>query len=310
MGDVGGLGVAEQACGDGRIDPHRRLALGHVRLALREAAARGAGLAVAADQVDVEADGGLGGRGGQLRPPLHVEPRAAERVDDRRERRAHLAPARQAAQADAVPVLRWPVQRPGIGGDLVPGGMQGHRQVRLAEQPLVVEGHRALAVERQGVHVALVREALFHLGEQVAEVVGFGSRRAHLGHVGLQVDEPAILGPDRHLVGAHGGQVKLPATGGHIRGDLLAQRVLRQGDVFDPDAVLLLKGRGEVLHVHHVRVVHGGDGERGGCVRRCLRPCGLSRCRDRDKCGEEWASDDQSVSMLHEMYSLFRVWFG
>src|SRR6059058_102828 len=77
------LRVGQLACGDSGIDPHRRSTLGHRGLAFGEAAARRAGIAVLADEIDVELDGLRGCRRSQLWLPFQVEPLAAEGVDHR-----------------------------------------------------------------------------------------------------------------------------------------------------------------------------------------------------------------------------------
>src|SRR5206468_13038709 len=190
-----------------------------------EAAARRAGLAVLAHEIDVEVDRRLRGRRRQLRLPLHVEPLTAEGVDDGCQRRTELTPAGQRARTDPVLIARRLVELRRERLDLRPRRMQRHLQARRLEKLLVVVGHRALAVEGQRVLVALVRKREADLRDDVAEVVRLRRARSELAEVRLEVDYPLVLRPDRYLVGADGRNVELAAAGRDVGGDLLPQGV-------------------------------------------------------------------------------------
>src|SRR5690606_36445841 len=80
-GDGGGLLVLDGADHGGGVVEHGRPALGVAVQAVAEAAVGGAGLAVLADQVDVELGGAAELRGVQLGVPALVVPAAAEGVE-------------------------------------------------------------------------------------------------------------------------------------------------------------------------------------------------------------------------------------
>ena len=100
-----------------------------------------------------------------------------------------------------------------------------HLQAGLLEQVGAVHHHRALAVERRGVELAVDGDRVADLRQQVGDVI--------VGAEIVERHQPALLGPDRHLVGADGENVELAALGGDVGGDPLAQHILLQRHPFD-----------------------------------------------------------------------------
>ena len=62
----------------------------------------------------------------------------------------------------------------------------------FCEQIGAIVGHRAFAVERQAIQLAVIGQPVAHRLQQVVDVVG----RRQIVHR----RQPALLGPDRHLV--------------------------------------------------------------------------------------------------------------
>ena len=189
---------------------------------------RGAGRAVVLHQVDVEGDRVLPGLGVDLRLPAHVEPLAAVGVDHGRQEGHVVAPARLAAQADAVHAGLRVVD---LAGErrftCVPGRLVGHLDADLVGQVLAVHQHRALAVEGRGVELAVDRQAVAHGRQQVVDVVGGVGARS-------PCSQP-FLRPDRRLVHADGHHVELAALGGDVGRDALAQRAFLERDPLELD---------------------------------------------------------------------------
>jgi len=218
----------------------------------------GAGRAVLGHQIDIEADRRLPLRRGQLRLPVHVEPAAAEGVHERADIGHVLAPARLAAQADAIDTARGIVELRRIIGDLVIGRLVRHLQAGLLEQVLAIECEGALGIEGHGVELAVRRQAVLHGLEDVGVVVVVAEV--------VDAREPAGLAPDRRLVGADGDDVELPALGGDVGGHALAEHVLLQHDPIEFVAGRLFPLRRQLLHDDHVGIVDRGDGQRfRGC---------------------------------------------
>ena len=252
-------GVLERAGGRRRVVPHRHLALAERVQALAEPGLRCTGLAVGLNQVDVELDrlGELGGV--HLGGVVLLEPGAAEGVDHRRQRGEHLAPAGQATKADALHAGLCAVDLGRDVGDLLPGRTLGHRDALGRQDVLAVHQHRGLAVERDGVQLAVrAGERVDHRLEHVCLV-----ERGVLVGVAADLVQPVVLGPDRHLVRADGGDVVLARLGGDVLGDLVAQLVLGQHRVVHLDAGVLGEAvGGELLDVLHLGVAHHQDVER------------------------------------------------
>ena len=186
VGDLALLGIGDERGGDGRVDPHAALALVVERKDLVEAVRARSRRAVLLQQVDVGGDRVMPRLALELRLPAHVEPLAAVAVDHGGDERHVVAPARLAAQADAVDA-RLRVVDLGRGvAHLVPGRPLGEGHAGLVGQVLAVHQHRALAVERRGVELAVDRQAVAHRRQQVVDVVA---------GVGLDLGEPALLAP-------------------------------------------------------------------------------------------------------------------
>jgi hypothetical protein len=128
----------------------------------------------------------------------------------------------------------------------------------LLEQVLAVHRHRALAVERHGVKLAIDGQARADRRQQVVHVV----RRAKP----LEGEEPALLAPNRHLIGADRQNIELATFGCDVRGHALPQDILLERDPLDRDTGILRREvTGEALHPDHVAIVDGGNRERGLC---------------------------------------------
>src|SRR5580704_3398693 len=262
VGEDGRVGGGDGGCRDRGVVPHRALALAVEGQQLVEAVVGGAGLAVLADQVDVEVSRGLKRRRGELRLPLLVEPLAAERVDDRVQRGHVVAPARQAAQADPG-YLSWLVELGRIARHLRPGWVRRHRDPGRLEQVLAVVQHRRLAVERDRVQAALVGQGLGDRREQVAGVVARVLRDVLRG----PVVQPAVLREQRRLVRPDHDHVERVAVRGHVLLDRRPQVTLGVRGELDLDSrVLLLEiRRGQRDHLAgDQRVGHHGHGYRAG----------------------------------------------
>ena len=252
------LRVVELAGRRGSIDPHAALAAGEQCQVLVEAVGSRARRAVLAHHVDVEVDGLAPGRGIQLRFPLLIEPAAAEAVDHGTQHRHVLAPARLAAQADAVDAFIRGVELGGPVVDLAPGRLLGHLDTGLLEEVLAVVEHGAFAIERQRVEALLLAfghaQTITHRLDQVIDLIV-------LRQV-VELGQPAMLGPDGHFIGADGHDVELATLGRHIGGQTLAQHVLFQNHPVEGDVRMrLLEFAGQALHDHHVGVVDGRDGD-------------------------------------------------
>ena len=141
--------------------------------------------------------------------------------------------------------------------DEVPGRFVGHLEIGLLEEIGAVHREGGLAVERRPVERALVGEPGADARQQVVDVVVAGEI--------VERGEPVALGPDRRLVGPDGDDVEPPAARRDVGGDALAKRVLVEHDPVELDVgVLLDEARGQLLHPHHVAVLHRGDGDRLG----------------------------------------------
>jgi hypothetical protein len=176
-------------------------------------------------QLDVEVERVLPFRLIELRLPVLVEPARAERVGGRGQERHVLAPAGLAAQADAVDAVAGDLAR--RVGDEVPGRRVRHGEAGLLEQVGAIHHHRALAIERRGVELAVGGQAGADRRQQIVDVI--------VGAEIVERDQPALLGPDRHFIGADGEHVELAALGGDVGRHLLAQRVLLQRDPLEAD---------------------------------------------------------------------------
>ena len=114
--------------------------------------------------------------------------------------------------------------------DEVPGRRLGHLEAGLLEQVRAVHDHRALAIERRGVELAVDGQTVADRRQQVVDVVG---------GIELERYQPVLLRPDRHLVGADGHDVVLAALGGDVGGDALAQHVLFERHPLELDVRVL-----------------------------------------------------------------------
>ncbi|CAM5635933.1 hypothetical protein SAURM35S_00096 [Streptomyces aurantiogriseus] len=286
-GDLAGRGVLQRPGRTGRVVPHRDLLLAHRVQTLGEPGLRRARLPVLADQVDVEVGRLLEFRAVDLRLPVLGEPGAAEGVDHGRQRRPELAPAGQAAQADAPHAGLGAVDLGRDVGYLLPGRALGHRDALRLHDVLVVHEHRRLAVERQGVELAVgPRQRRDHRLEQV----GLVEARVLVG-IGAELVQPAVLLPDGYLVGADGGDVVLTGLGGDVLGDLVAQLVLgKDREVHLDPGVLrerVLRQLRDVLHLRvadhqHVDALAPAIG-----VRRSARPATGDQQRARGRGRDE-----------------------
>ncbi|GAQ54935.1 hypothetical protein a10_04750 [Streptomyces acidiscabies] len=209
-----------------------------------------------ADEADVERDGLLPLRGVEAGLPVLVEPGAAEGVDDGREGGHDLAPAGEAAQADALHAGVGAVELRGEVGDLGPGGVGGHREVVGGEDVLAVHQEGRLAVEGLPVELAVVAgEGLAHRGEDVLLVV-----RRVVREVGVHGVEPAVAGVDGDLVVGEGRDVVLAGLVGEVLADLVADVVLGEDGEVDLDAGRLGEvAGGEFLEFGHLGVVDHQD---------------------------------------------------
>jgi len=98
-----------------------------------------------------------------------------------------------AAQADAIDATRRVGDLARRVGYEVPGRRVRHLEAGLVEQVLAIHHHRALAIKRRGVELAIEREAGADRGQQIVDVI--------IGAEIVQRYQPALLGPDRSLIG-------------------------------------------------------------------------------------------------------------
>ena len=201
-----------------------------------------------------------------LRLPAHVEPLATVGVDHGRQERHVVAPARLAAQAQAVDAVLRIMDLGDDVGHLGPGRGWRHRQAGSLDQVGPVHRHRAFAIERCRVQLAFMRQAAADGWQQVVDVIG------RVGHDRL---EPALLGPDRCFVKADRHHIELAALGGDVGGHALAQRAFFQRHPLELGAgVGGFKFLGVLLHFDHVAVVHGGNDQVGGLGQTGRGQCG------------------------------------
>ena len=267
-------GVGDERGRDGRVDPHPAPAFVEQGQDLVEAVRARTRRTVVAEQVHVEVDRVIPRRAVELRHPLLVEPARAEGIGHRGQERHVVAPAGLSAKADAVDPGIAVVDRGGDVRDVAPGGIVRHGHARRLDQVLAVHDHGALAVERRRVELAVRRQSAAHGGQEVVDVV-----------VRTEIErfEPAPRPPDRRLVHADRHHVELAALGGDVGGDALPQRPFLERHPVDRDAGIgLLEMAGQLLHLDHVAVVDGRDGDlarqgrrsenrRGGPGERCLQ---------------------------------------
>src|SRR5471030_1570498 len=256
VGDLALLRIADERGRDGGVDPDTALAFVEHRQDFIEAVRRRTRWAIVFQQVDVHADGALPWLAVELRFPAHVEQLAAVGVGHGGDQRHIVAPTRFAAQANAVHAVGRIVDLGGDVAQMVPGRTVFDGHASFFYQVAAVHDHRALAVERRGVQLAIDGQAFADGGQQIVNVV-----------VGVRFDrdQPVFLGPDRGFVHADGHHVKLAAFGGDIGRHALAQHALFQRDPFQFDVGIgLFEELAEFLHFDHVAVVHGGDDQVGG----------------------------------------------
>ena len=193
----------------------------------------------------------------QLRPPLLVEPAGAEGVRHRGQEGHVVAPARLSAQADAVDTV-VPVRHGGRRiPDVAPGRVVRHLHPRRVQKILAVHDHRAFAVERRRVQRAVVGQPAPHRRQDVGDVVA-GAEFQRL--------EPAARAPDRGFVHADGHDVELAALRRDVGGHALPEDAFLQRHPAHRDARIgLLELGRQFLHLDHVAVVHGRDGQLAGC---------------------------------------------
>ncbi len=193
--------------------------------------------------------------------PLLVEQTRAERIRHGGQEGHVLAPAGLAAQAYAIDLGGSVREFLGRVDHEVPCRLLGHRQPGRGKEVLAVHDHRALAIERRGVELAIDRDRGADLRQEVVLVI--------IGAELIEGNEPMLLGPYRNLVSADGQDVELTTLGGDIGRDALAERILLERDPFDGN-VGVLGGElaGQALHTDHVAVVDGPDGQRGLRQRR------------------------------------------
>ena len=255
VGDRGIRRVGHETGRDGGVDPHAALALLEQGQVLVEPVRGGAGRAVIGHQVEVVRDRVLPFLAVELGFPVHVEPAPAIAVVHGTDEGHVLAPARLAAQADAIDLVPLVGHRGGGGLDVVPGRAVGDGDPGLLRQIGAVHHHRGFAVERQRIERAVDRQGIADRRQQVIDIV--------IRRKVVQRRKPVLLGPDRNLIGADGQHVELTAASGDVGRDLLAQRVLLQRDPVDLNVGVFRVELGhEALHADHVAVVHGGHGDR------------------------------------------------
>ena len=248
------LGVGQIAGCYRRVDPHRAVAVGEQVLVFHEAVRGGAAGAVLGQQGEIHVQSFVPGRSGQLGLPFHVEPAPAIGVHHGVEQGHVLAPARHAAQADAVDVIGRVVELLGELLDLVPGRALGHRQAGFLEQILAVVGEGRFGVERQRVKLTLVGQRLTNRLHHVLEVVGFGQI--------VQRCDPAVLSPDRCGIGPQGNDVVAAGLLRDVQRHLLTQFVFGHHIPAHLDVgVGLFEFWGQALHHDHLWVVDGRYGD-------------------------------------------------
>ena len=126
------------------------------------------------------------------------------------------------------------------------------------ERPRAAVGlvDRALAAERRRIDLAVRRQSAAHGGEDVVDVV-----------VGTEIEllEPAARAPDRCFVHADRHDVELAALGSDVGGHALSQRPFFERHPVDGDAGIgILEVTGQLLHLDHVAVVYGRNGDLAG----------------------------------------------
>ncbi len=217
--------------------------------------------------------------------PILVEPACAERIGHRGQEGHVFAPARLAAQADAIDFVVFVGHRCGGFFDVAPCWRVGHFHPGIGHKVLAIHHHRAFAIKRRGVKFAVNGQAATDGGKDIV--------RVPIGRQIVQRNQPVLSAPDRDLVGADGHDVELTALGGDVLGHTLAQNVFFQRDPFQFD-VRVLGGEivGQTLHTDHVAVVHCCDGDCGFGV-----DCGGRKngCRTRQR---EWRPEKHPLSSL------------
>ncbi|MNQ90193.1 hypothetical protein D3C85_1055240 [compost metagenome] len=250
------FGIRDEGGGDRRVDPDAAFTLVEQCQIFIEAVGGRARRAVFLHQVDIHVDRVLPRLAGKLRLPFHVEQLAAVGIGHGGDQRHVVAPARLAAQADAVHAVGRIVQLGRHVAQLVPGRAVLDRHARFFHQVAAVHDHRAFAIERRRVQLAVAGQAFADGGQQVVDIV-FGVR--------LDGNQPVFLAPYGRFIQADGHHVELAALGGDIGGHALAQDALFQGHPFELDVGIgLLEELAELLHFDHVAVVDGGDDQVGG----------------------------------------------
>ena len=245
------LGVGDEGRCNGCINPHAALAFVVQRQNFVEAVGRRAGRTVFGQQVHVKGDSFFPRLGFELWLPGHVKPLRAKAVGHGGQKRHVVAPARLAAQADAVHAVFRIVDFGGRIAYVIPGGTVSEFDAGFVGQVLAVHQHGAFTVERRGVHLAVHAQSVAHRGQDVIGVVA---------GVALELGQPAFFAPDGRLVHANGHHIELTAFGGDVRGHALAQHAFFQRDPFQGDArVGGFKVLAELFHLDHVAVVHGGN---------------------------------------------------
>ena len=245
------LGVGDEGRCNGRVDPHAALAFVVQRQDFVEAVGRRPGRAVFGQQVHIKGDGFFPRLGFELRLPGHVKPLRAKAVGHGGEECHVVAPARLAAQADAVHAIFRVVDFGGRIAHIVPGRTVGELDTGFVGQVFAVHQHGAFTVERRSVHLAVHAQAVAHGGQDVIGVVA---------GVALELGQPAFFAPDGRLIHADGHDVELTTLGGDVRRHALAQHAFFERDPFQGDArVGGFKVLAELFHLDHVAVVHGGN---------------------------------------------------
>ncbi len=137
---------------------------------------------------------------------------------------------------------------------LVPGQATVDFNTGSFEQIGAVHHHRAFAVERGRIKLAIVGNGRADRRHQVIDVI--------VGTKIIKRCEPAFFSPDRHFVGTNGHDVILTAFGGDVSGNALTQGVFLERDPLKGN-VRILGGEiiRQLLHADHVTVVDRSDGQ-------------------------------------------------
>ena len=192
----------------------------------------------------------------ELGAPILVKPSRAKGVRHGGQEGHVLAPARFTAQANAINTVVLVGHRGSGFVDEAPGRCLGHLKTGLLHQVCAVHNHRAFAIKRCSVELAIDRQTAADRGQNV---VGVPFVRQI-----VQRHQPVLGAPDRNFVGADCHHIELTTFGGDVLGDALAQHVFFQRDPFQFD-VGVLRGEviGQTLHSDHVAVVYGRNGDGG-----------------------------------------------